>query len=325
MAIQVQRRRGTTAQNDAFTGALAEFTYDTDLNEIRGHDGARAGGWNIPNFSSQQLRKYSYGAAGGTADAITVTTTVAPIAMTVGLRVSVKIASANTTSATLAWGGLTAKTIKKFDNGSKTNLAAGDLVAGKFYDFDYDGTDWIVDLGGATGPKLITSLTASASSTLDFGSSVITGYDIYEFHFIDLLPSADNDILFRVSTDGGSTFSTASAYYSHGISQQNASAVAAYSSATTTEGYLNDATVDNSGTNGGGLSGKMIAAGLSRTTKHKQFSIDTQYTTGAGAAEVYKAGGHLTDTPLTTSAINGFRFLPATGNFTSGKIKLYGY
>lgn len=44
MAKQLQLRRGTTVQNDAFTGAVGELTLDTDTGEIRVHDGATQGG-----------------------------------------------------------------------------------------------------------------------------------------------------------------------------------------------------------------------------------------------------------------------------------------
>lgn len=44
MATQVQFRRGTTTQNNAFTGAAGEITYDTDAKTLRLHDGTTAGG-----------------------------------------------------------------------------------------------------------------------------------------------------------------------------------------------------------------------------------------------------------------------------------------
>jgi hypothetical protein len=44
MATQVQLRRGTTLQNNAFTGAQGEITVDTDLKTLRIHDGTTAGG-----------------------------------------------------------------------------------------------------------------------------------------------------------------------------------------------------------------------------------------------------------------------------------------
>lgn len=48
MATQLQLRRGTTAENDVFTGAPGELTMDTDTNGIRIHDGNTVGGINIP-------------------------------------------------------------------------------------------------------------------------------------------------------------------------------------------------------------------------------------------------------------------------------------
>jgi len=44
MSTQVQYRRGTAAENDAFTGALAEITVDTTNLTLRVHDGVTPGG-----------------------------------------------------------------------------------------------------------------------------------------------------------------------------------------------------------------------------------------------------------------------------------------
>lgn len=44
MAVQVQLRRGTEAQNNVFTGVVAEVTVDTTNNQLRLHDGSTAGG-----------------------------------------------------------------------------------------------------------------------------------------------------------------------------------------------------------------------------------------------------------------------------------------
>jgi hypothetical protein len=44
MATQVQFRRGTTTQNNAFTGAIGEITYDSEAKTLRLHDGSTAGG-----------------------------------------------------------------------------------------------------------------------------------------------------------------------------------------------------------------------------------------------------------------------------------------
>lgn len=52
MANILQLRRGTTAQNDAFTGAVAEVTVDTDRDSLRVHDGTTMGGTEIVNLAT---------------------------------------------------------------------------------------------------------------------------------------------------------------------------------------------------------------------------------------------------------------------------------
>ena len=47
VATQVKRRRGTTAENDAFTGAEGEITVDTEKHELRVHDGTTQGGFKV--------------------------------------------------------------------------------------------------------------------------------------------------------------------------------------------------------------------------------------------------------------------------------------
>ena len=47
MPTQLQIRRGTTSQNNSFTGAVGELSIDTDTENIRIHDGSSAGGAEI--------------------------------------------------------------------------------------------------------------------------------------------------------------------------------------------------------------------------------------------------------------------------------------
>jgi len=44
MPTVLQLRRGTTAQNDAFTGSAGELTFNTTTGAIRAHDGSTEGG-----------------------------------------------------------------------------------------------------------------------------------------------------------------------------------------------------------------------------------------------------------------------------------------
>ena len=71
MATQLQLRRGTTVENDAFVGAAGEMTMDTDTNGLRVHDGTTPGGFMVdtvvafqapdPNNDYKWYRKYASG------------------------------------------------------------------------------------------------------------------------------------------------------------------------------------------------------------------------------------------------------------------------
>ena len=54
MPTVVQFRRGTTAQNDAFTGAVGEISVDTQKDTLRVHDGSTAGGFEILSANATQ-------------------------------------------------------------------------------------------------------------------------------------------------------------------------------------------------------------------------------------------------------------------------------
>tara|TARA_Y100000593_G_scaffold19676_1_gene39478 strand:- start:1236 stop:2456 length:1221 start_codon:yes stop_codon:yes gene_type:complete len=63
MPTQLQLRRGTTSQNNSFTGAAGELSVDTDLDQLRIHDGSTAGGISVPATGQ------AFGAAGNTSPA----------------------------------------------------------------------------------------------------------------------------------------------------------------------------------------------------------------------------------------------------------------
>lgn len=52
MAGKFQLRRGSTAQNNAFTGAEGEVTYDTEVKNIRVHDGQTQGGFPVTTINA---------------------------------------------------------------------------------------------------------------------------------------------------------------------------------------------------------------------------------------------------------------------------------
>ncbi len=54
MPTQLQFRRGTTAQNNAFTGGAGELSIDTTIDTIRVHDGSTAGGFELTQNTATQ-------------------------------------------------------------------------------------------------------------------------------------------------------------------------------------------------------------------------------------------------------------------------------
>ena len=73
MSIQLQFRRGNTAQTAVFTGAVAELTVDSDKNTVILHDGVTAGGYALARESSltanQAFAQQAYNKANAAYDA----------------------------------------------------------------------------------------------------------------------------------------------------------------------------------------------------------------------------------------------------------------
>lgn len=96
-------------------------------------------------------------------DSYAITLPVTPISLKTGFEVNFKAATANTGSASLAVNGLTAKTIKRYINGTLSALVTGDIIAGQVVKVIYESTAdaWIM-----------LSLPANVGSALLFQSSV---------------------------------------------------------------------------------------------------------------------------------------------------------
>jgi len=162
---QVQLRRGTTAENDAFTGADGEATFDSDLDRMRTHDGSTAGGFSFANHKDIQSSAMVAGTAGGTADALTLTLAPAPTAYATFQRFMFKASSANTGAATLNVNGLGAKALKRLVGGTLRALIAGDIASGRIYEVIYDGTQFV--MVGVAKPFTSAAITASTLATGD--------------------------------------------------------------------------------------------------------------------------------------------------------------
>ena len=110
MPTQLQLRRGTTSQNNSFTGAAGELSIDTDLDQIRIHDGSAAGGVKVPATG------LAFGAAGNTNPA---TNTVS-----LGTPANVVIRTATGQTGNVIVGDATATTSHSLDVRGTANVGA---------------------------------------------------------------------------------------------------------------------------------------------------------------------------------------------------------
>lgn len=150
MSTQVKRRRGTTAENAAFTGGAGEIIVTTDGKRAAVHDGATAGGFTLPNVLDLLSGAITRGTASGT-DTYTLTLPFFP-AYTADYEIDVTFTNANTTSCTLAVNALTAKGLKD-ETGS--NFTSGQIAAGSRHTFRYNGTEFRRVSGAAGAIKAI--------------------------------------------------------------------------------------------------------------------------------------------------------------------------
>lgn len=143
MSTQVQFRRGTTTQNNAFTGAVGELSVDTDLKTLRLHDGTTAGGGSVMlnNVSAQTAlnKTFSTGSVwqgsavglgyGGTGSALTAAAGAVAYSTSSGLALS----SAGTSGQVLVSGGTNAPTwvsASSISAGSSTLATTATNIAG---------------------------------------------------------------------------------------------------------------------------------------------------------------------------------------------------
>ena len=177
MSTQVQFRRGTTTQNNAFTGAVGELSVDTDLKTLRLHDGTTAGGGSVMlnNVSAQTAlnKTFSTGSVwqgsavglgyGGTGSALTAAAGAVAYSTASGLGLS----AAGTSGQVLVSGGTNAPTwvaASSISAGTATLAVTATNIAG--------GSAGQLIIQADTG--LSTFITAGASGT--FLRSAGAGY-----------------------------------------------------------------------------------------------------------------------------------------------------
>ena len=174
------------------------------------------------------------------------------------------------------------------------------------------------------GLNLISTQTASSSSSLSFTSGIDSTYKEYIFKFINIHPATDSQHLQVNFRDGSSAFDatkTTTAFYAYQDEAGSSTDLAyltgldlaqstAYQSICGTVGNQNDES----------FSGTMHLFDPSNTTFVKHFMVrGNTYSQDNLSADMYFAGYC-----NVTAAIDGVDFKFGSGNIDSGVIKLYG-
>lgn len=152
MAVQIQWRRGTAAQNAVFTGVVGEITVDTTNSTLRVHDGSTAGGSNIATVSYVNTQVASTNAISSGTSAVNFAATNGNVRANVG----------GSTIATIYASGLAVTglisattTLSVTGNANVGNLGTAGLV---------------VATGNVTGGNLVTAGVLSATGNANVGN-----------------------------------------------------------------------------------------------------------------------------------------------------------
>tara|TARA_B100000902_G_scaffold392122_1_gene443992 strand:+ start:618 stop:1211 length:594 start_codon:yes stop_codon:yes gene_type:complete len=180
-----------------------------------------------------------------------------------------------------------------------------------------------LDSGVATGAMtLLSTATASSSSTLSFTSGISSTYSSYVFKFINIHPSANSMFGFQTSTNGGSSYgvTATTSFFRAQQHEGGGSETLAYdtsmdlaqSTSNIRLGRPIETDADES------LSGTLTIFSPSSGTFVKHYA----YNNSVMGNYIQNAfgGGYFN----TTSAINAVKFEFESGNIDSGIIKMYG-
>ena len=176
------------------------------------------------------------------------------------------------------------------------------------------------------GLNLISTQTASSSSTISFTSGIDSTYKEYIFRFYDIHPSASDPtgITFQGSTNTGSSYGVniTSTYFRSTHDEDGSNGALAYQAS---QDLAQSTNFQNIGQSVGNDNDQCLAGHLhifnpSSTTFVKHFIARTNNAHQADKSRDVFSSGYMN----TTSAIDAIQFKMASGNIDSGIIKMYG-
>jgi hypothetical protein len=227
MATQVQFRRGTTTQNNAFTGAIGEITYDSEAKTLRLHDGSTAGGGSVVtiNAGAQTLTNK------------TMSTNSVWQGTSIGLAYGGTAASLTAVSGGVVYSGASALAISAAGTSGQVLTSAGSSAP-----------TWTAQSSLSVG----TATTATTASNINGGSA---GYLVYQVDTNDTDFIAPGDAGFILRSTGAST---APAWVTSALTI--GSTAAQVGDTTTSFAGVRSITMGN-GSHGGGTVGTITGSG----------------------------------------------------------------
>ena len=180
---------------------------------------------------------------------------------------------------------------------------------------------------GGGSLNLISTQTASSSSTISFTSGIDSTYKEYIFKFINIHPADVSEFQFNLSADSGSNYNVTktTTFFrpTHrengadgGITYRTPADLAQGTGFQSLTQALGDTAVDNDAS----ASGYLHLFNPSSTTFVKHYISEIQHMHNND----YSMDSFVAGYANTTSAIDAVQFKASSGNIDSGTIKLYG-
>lgn len=174
---------------------------------------------------------------------------------------------------------------------------------------------------------LISSQTASSSSSLSFTSGIDSTYDVYEWHFINMHPASISFFEFQVNAAGGSGFNetmTTTQFMAMHDEGSNYTYLRYETSDDQAQGtayqHLANYTHNDSDSHCSGIL-TLFAPSSTTYTTHFMALMQNNYNSGSLArSQNLFTAGYIN----TTSAIDEIDFKFDSGNIDAGEIRMYG-
>ena len=177
---------------------------------------------------------------------------------------------------------------------------------------------------GTGGMTLLSTQTASSSSTISFTSGLDSTYKEYIFKYIDVHPSSDGQN-FQVNFRDGSTAYDATKTTTVFLANHNEDGTGAVLEYKASNDLAQSTSFQNLAESVGAdndqcISGQLHLFDPSSTTFVKHFLSTTNNYDSGNNSQVFHVSGYCN----TTTAIDGVQFKMDSGNIDAGTIKMYG-